>query len=194
MKFFDKLGLVLFSLMVLILSIITCALILNWIEFDLLSDMVKDWTQIKLVSNIILGVSIFCMILSLKCIFFNSFSKEEMKNKDGILMENENGKLLVTKDTIESLTNTVIKSFENAESATTKVELTQENQIKIFITLFVKPEAVIKELSNKLQIKVKEAIKNSIDLDVLEVDIRVKNISMKKEKIVEKEVIIKEKE
>lgn len=194
MKFFDKLGLVFFSLIILILSILTCALVLNWIEFELIVEIIKEWTSVALISNVILGVAAFCMILSLKCIFFNSFSREEMKKKDGILMENENGKLLVTKDTIESLTNTAIKSFDNAESSTTKVELSAMNEIKVFITLFVKPEAVIKELSNKLQIKVKEAIKNSIDLDATEVNIKVKNISVKKEKIVEKEIIIKEKE
>lgn len=194
MKFFDKLGLVFFSLIILILSIITCVLILNWIEIDLITEILKEWMEISLVSNIILGIAIFCMLLSLKCIFFNSFSREDMKNKDGILMENENGKLLVTRDTIESLTNTVIKSFDNTESSTTKVQLSQSNEIKIFITLFVKPEAIIKELTNKLQLKVKEAIKTSIDLDTIEVNIKVKNISVKKEKIVEKEIIIKENE
>ena len=45
----------------------------------------------------------------------------------------------------------------------------------------VHPDAVIKDLSAKLQSNVKEAIKKSLDLDVTEVNIRVKNISTKKE-------------
>ena len=57
----------------------------------------------------------------------------------------------------------------------------EESHIKIYITLSVHPDAVIKDLSAKLQSNVKEAIKKSLDLDVTEVNIRVKNISVKKE-------------
>ena len=97
------------------------------------------------------------------------------------MLENDNGKLLVSKDTLESLANTVVKSFDSAETVTTKVEVDEESNVKIYITLFVHPDAVIKELSNKLQSNIKETIKNSLGLDVKEVNIRIKNISVKKE-------------
>ena len=67
------------------------------------------------------------------------------------------------------------------EAVMTKVEVDEESHIKIYITLSVHPDAVIKDLSSKLQSNVKEAIKKSLDLDVTEVNIRVKNISAKKE-------------
>ena len=79
------------------------------------------------------------------------------------------------------MANTVIKSFDSAETVMTKVEVDEESHIKIYITLSVHPDAVIKDLSAKLQSNVKEAIKKSLDLDVTEVNIRVKNISAKKE-------------
>ena len=50
----------------------------------------------------------------------------------------------------------------------TKVELDNENNVSIFITLFVYPDAIIKELTISLQKDIKETIKKSLDLEVKE--------------------------
>ena len=181
MKLLDKFNLVLFSVLILVISLIVCFLSFGWLTMDLALDGVKFLITNTLANNIALGASIILMILAIKSIFFNSFSKEKSENRDGILLENDNGKLLVSKDTIESLANTVVKSFDSSESVMTKVEVDSESHVKIYITLFVYPEAVIKELSSKLQTNVKDTIKKSLDLDVTEVNIRVKNIGVKKE-------------
>ncbi len=181
MKTLDKFNLVLFSIIILIISLAICLLSFGWLDLDLavngIESLVKNYTA----SNIALGVSIVLILLAIKSIFFNSYSKEKIENKEGILLENDNGKLLVSRDTIESLTNAVVKSFESAESVMTKVEVDAESHVRIYITLFVYPDAIIKELSTKLQNNVKETIKKSLDLDVTEVNIRIKNISVKKE-------------
>lgn len=181
MKGLDKFNLVLFSLLILVISIIVCLLSFGWISLDLALKGVEILVTNEIASKIALGASIVLILLSLKSIFFNSYYKEKMEGKDGILLENDNGKLLVSRDTIESLTNTVVKSFDSAETVMTKVQIDEESHIKIYVTLFVHPDAVIKELSNKLQTNVKETIKKSLDLDVAEVNIRIKNISVKKE-------------
>lgn len=181
MKFLDKFNLVLFSIIILVISLIICLLSFGWLGLDLAVDGISFLVKNTVASNVSLGVAIILILLALKSIFFNSYSKEQMQNKDGILLENDNGKLLVSRDTIESLTNAVVKSFESAESVMTKVEVDNESHVKIYITLFVYPDAVIKELSSKLQTNVKETIKKSLDLDVTEVNIRIKNISVKKE-------------
>lgn len=181
MKLLDKFNLVLFSILILIISLIICLLSFGWLNISLALNGVTFLATNTVANNIALGVSIVLILLAIKSIFFNSYSKEKMQNKEGILLENDNGKLLVSRDTIESLTNTVVKSFESAENVMTKVELDSESHVKIYITLFVYPDAIIKELSNKLQTNVKETIKKSLDLDVTEVNIRIKNISVKKE-------------
>ena len=181
MKILDKFNLVLFSIILVIISIIVCFLSFGWIGLDLATSTLTFLVQDTVANNIALGVSIVLLLLSLKSIFFNSASKERLENKEGILLENDNGKLLVSRDTIESLTNAVVKSYDSAESVMTKVDVDEESQVKIYITLFVYPDAIIKELSSKLQINVKDTIKKSLDLDVKEVNIRIKNISVKKE-------------
>lgn len=180
MKGLDRFNLILFSIIILVLSILGCFLQFGWINIDLATDGISFLLENNVASNITLGLAIVLILLSVKSIFFNSYASES-QGKDGILLENDNGKLLVSRDTIESLTNTVIRSFNSAETIMTKVEVDEESHIKIYITLSVHPDAVIKDLSAKLQSNVKEAIKKSLDLDVTEVNIRVKNISVKKE-------------
>ena len=184
MKFLDKFNLVLFSIIILVISLIVCLLSAGWLDFALALKGIAFITTNTVASNIALGTSIILILLAMKSIFFNSNSSEKMQSKEGILLENDNGKLLVSRDTIESLTNTVVKSFDSAESVMTKVEVDNESNVRIYITLFVYPDAIIKELSNKLQTNVKETIKKSLDLDVTEVNIRIKNVSVKKEPII----------
>lgn len=184
MKFLDKFNLILFSVLILLLSLIICLLSFGWLDLDLAIDGVSFLVQSSIASNTSLVIAIILILLAVKSIFFNSLSKEKNEGKEGILLENDNGKLLISRDTIESLTNAVVRSFESAENVMTKVEVDEESHVKIYITLFVYPDAVIKDLSSKLQTDVKLAIKKSLDLEVSEVNIRIKNISVKKEQIV----------
>ena len=176
MKILDKIGLALFSSLMLIISIIVCLMIFGWLSVDLVHQLVVMAINDNVSSNIILGLSIVFILLAIKCIFFDSSSKQEMDYKNGILLENSDGKLLITKDTIENLVNSVVKGFESAENVITRVELDKENNVTVFVNLSVKENAIIKELSTNLQTKIKTTIKKTSDLEVKEVNIKVKDI------------------
>lgn len=179
MKFIDRLILVIFSVVILAISLVTGFVITGWLEIDVIADFVTEVLSNSVTGPIALGIAILFCILAMKSIFFSSYSSE--KSKEGILLENEHGKLLVSKDTVENLTSAVVRNFESVESSNTRVEVDSENKISIFITLSVYSEAVIKDLASKLQNDVKEAVKNSLDLEIKEVNVRIKNINSKKE-------------
>ena len=103
MKILDRIGLALFSSLMLIISIIVCLMIFGWLSVDLVHELVVMAINDSVSSNIMLGLSIAFILLAIKCIFFDSSSKQEMDYKNGILLENSDGKLLITKDTIENL-------------------------------------------------------------------------------------------
>lgn len=176
MKILDRIGLALFSSLMLIISIIVCLMIFGWLSVDLVHELVVMAINDSVSSNIMLGLSIAFILLAIKCIFFDSSSKQEMDYKNGILLENSDGKLLITKDTIENLVNSVVKGFDSAENVTTRVELDNENNVTVFVNLSVKENAVIKEVSTNLQTKIKTTIKKTSDLEVKEVNIKVKDI------------------
>ena len=181
MKILDKIGLVLFSSIMLLVSLALIFTIAGWLDLDLVIDSVEYITTDNIGAKITFGVAVVFILLAIKCIFLNSDTSSTSNSKDGILLENDSGKLLVSKDTIESLTNAVVRNFETAQNVMTKVELDNDNNVSIYITLFVYPDAVIKDLTASLQKNIKETIKKSLDLEVKDVNVRIKNITVKKE-------------
>ena len=185
MKTIEKITLVLFSSLTLILSVFVCLVIFGWLSVDAIGDIATVLTTDPVTSKIILAFAIIFILLAIKCIFFDSSSKEKEEYRNGILLENSNGKLLITKETIENLVKAVVKGFDSAEDVTTSVELDNENNLRVFVNLTVKENAVIKELSSNLQTKIKETIKQSSDLEVKEVNIKVQNIEQTKDNTIE---------
>ena len=181
MKVLDKIGLVLFSTIILLGCLALLLTIAEWLDLNLVIDAVEFMTTDQIGAKITFGASILLILLAVKCIFLSSEQKSTSSLKDGILLENDNGKLLVSKDTIESLTNAVVRNYETAQNVMTKVELDNENNVSIYITLFVYPDAVIKDLTISLQKDIKETVKRSLDLEVKDVNVRIKNITIKKE-------------
>lgn len=181
MKVLDKIALVLFSSIILILSALFCFAIFGWISVDVMSYYVKLMVANDAASKVALGVFTVFILLAIKGIFFTNDSQKDKSIENGILIENENGKLLISKDTIQNLVSGVVKGFENTQDVNSKVILTKDNNIMIDVTLFVTQDAIIKDLSNKLQLKIKEVIKQSMDIEIAEVNIKIRNIAPKQE-------------
>jgi len=176
MKILERIGLALFSTLILIISVITCLLIFGWLDTEIIFGLIEKAIETETISNVILGLCVFFILLAIKCIFFDSNSKKEIEYKNGILLENSDGKLLITKETIENLVSNIVKGFDNAENAVSRVELDKDNNVRVFINLSVKENTVIKELSTNLQTKIKTTIKDTSDLEVKEVNIKVKDM------------------
>ncbi len=68
----------------------------------------------------------------------------------------KSGKLMISKETIENLVNSVALNFQSAQEVTTRVALDKESNVTVFINLTVSEEAIIKDLSANLQARIKE--------------------------------------
>lgn len=177
MKVLDKIGLAVFSILVLILSIIMCLLIFGWLDLNSVHIFVEAALQDRVTTNILLTCSLIFIALSIKCIFFSSEDKIVNGIKDGILMKNADGELVISKTTLEELVTNVAKGFDSAQNVVSKIILDEENKLIVYVTLNVKENAVIKELSTNIQTKVKDAVKKSSDLEVKEVNVSVRNLA-----------------
>ena len=181
MKTLEKITLIIYSNIMLILAVVLCLLVFGWLDMDLVGNMMYSLIVGDTSSKILLGVSVVFILLSIKCIFFDSTSREQMKERQGVLLENESGKLMISKETIENLVNSVALNFQSAEDVTTRVELDRENNVKVYVNLIINSNAVIKDLSANLQAKIKEKIKTATDLEVKEVNITVKKVAQNEE-------------
>lgn len=187
MKVVEKITLIIYSNIILIMAVIACLLVFGWLDVDVVLSLTKGLIISETSSKIILGISLVCMLLSIRCIFFDPTSKQELREKQGVLLANDNGKLMISKETIENLVEAVTKEYKMAKEVTSKVELDKDNNVNIFVNLVIGSDTVIKDLSVDLQNKIKSKVKETTDLDVKEVNITVKKAVQEKQPKIEKE-------
>ena len=176
MKFLERFTLIVYSYIVLIMAVIFSLLIFNWLNFETAGNMINALLTGAVTSKITLTICIIFMLLSIKCIFFDESSKEKLKESQGILLKNENGELMISKDSIDNMVKNAVSGFETVKECNTKIEVNSENHIIITLLLVVNENVVIKDLASNLQTKVKEEIKKISDLDVQEVNVKIVNL------------------
>lgn len=180
MKFLERLALVIYSYIIILLSIIVSLLVFNWIEIDKISEILRILVTGAVSSKILLGLSVFFILLSIKCIFFDDRSKQKAKEVQGILLKNENGQLMISKESIENIVKNTVDGFENIQECNARIDVNSENQLRITLFLTVNDNVVIKELASNLQNKIKEEVKKVSDLDVQEVNVKVMGLQENK--------------
>ena len=185
MKTLDKIGMIIFANLILILSVIICLLIFGWLDPESVYFVIKLALNDTVTTNIFLGISVVLILLAIKCIFFTSTDKKINGIKDGILLKNDDGQLVISKSTLEELVNNVVKGFDSAQDVQSKIILDEEKNLKVYVTLNVKENAIIKELSTNLQNKIKSAIKKTSDLEVKEVNISIKELQSEENQVIE---------
>ena len=173
MKFLERFTLITYSLVILILSIIVSLLIFNWMDFGVVTEMLEALVTGSISSKITLGVCVVFILLSIKCMFFDEKSKEVLKETQGILLKNENGQLMISRETIDNMVKNAVTGFENVKQCNTRIEVNEQNQLKITLFLTVTENVVIKEVAGNIQTKIKDEIKKISDLDVQEVNVKI---------------------
>ena len=177
MKFLEKLGLALFSIITLVISIVLCLIAFGWMESSIFSILIGKILLSQTYTYIMVGVCVFLILLAIRCIFFTD-QKEESEEvaDDGILLQNEDGRLLITVETLKNMAQSVINSFPNIIDSSVGVIITKENNIVISVSIDVTRETIIKDTSSRLQIKIKKAVKDATDLEIESVNVRVRNV------------------
>lgn len=176
MKKLDKVILVLFSILILVQSILVMFMIAGWLDLTTASRIIGIALNGDLCAKVILVVEIILLLLSLKCIFFDS--EEAQEKEKGILMQNDNGRLLISKSTLENIVTSVIKGFDSVETVSVQVDVDTLNNLIISVNIIVGKDVIIKDLTLNMQNKIKEAVKKTSDLEVKSVNVKIKDIQM----------------
>ena len=87
---------------------------------------------------------------------------------------------MISRVRIDNMVKHVITGFENVKECNTKIDVTEQNQLKITLLLSVNENVIIKELASNLQTKIKEEVKKVSDLDVQEVNVKVMSLQENK--------------
>ena len=179
MKKINKIVLVIFSVIILVLGVFINILAVGWLDYSTAFTLFKNMLTNKPTSQIILIGTELCMLFAILCIFVDTDEKKERKNGQDVLMQNDNGRLMISRNTLENLVSSVVNRFSSAKDVQTVIQLDEGNNVIVLVDLSVTDDVVIKELTLNLQNKIKEAIKKTSDLEVKEVDVRIKDIANK---------------
>ena len=183
MKILEKIALFIFSIIILALSIISCLVISKIIDLKIIYDYLSEAINQDDFVKVALVVISILVLLAIKALFFPTRAKKKNEIKTGVLLENKDGRLLISRDTIENMVESIARSFDDAIDVQTKVNLDENNIITVYIALLVKEDTVIKQLSTNIQTKIKETIKNNTDLEVDKVNINIRNINSNKPEV-----------
>ena len=160
-----------FSLIVLALVIIKLMLMYNLFSGEIKNGInyVIDFKfNNALYNNILISVLSFIGLLSFVIIF--SKDKKEVA-QDGILLENSNGKLLISRETLQNLVKDLAKNIPGTENAVSSIVIDKNNKLLVIVDISMK------DVTKLLQEDVKKFIKATSDLEVSEVNVNVVNIS-----------------
>ena len=178
MKLIEKIILVIYSIIILILSFVFCLLIFRFLNVDIINNFIFQIVNNYILSIITVIISVIFILMSIKCIFF--LSKKSDYYKDNISLKNEEGKLVITKVTIENIVNNVINGFQNMKDANIKVKFDKQNNIVVNLEVFASENADMQELTQNIRNKIKNTIKKSSGLIVKEINVKIKNIQTEK--------------
>lgn len=180
MKFLDKLSLKIFSIIMFVVSITLILIVLEVIPLQYIANSIAILTDGSKNIKITIIVAAVLLLLAIKGLFFTS--KQVDASKDGIVLENTSGKLVISKESLENMIASVVKEIPGAESISSRTILDKDKNLIVYITTVVSRDVMLKDISTELQTRIKDAMKRTADLDVKEVNIRIKNITSKKVK------------
>jgi uncharacterized alkaline shock family protein YloU len=181
MRFLERTTLKIFSIIMLFISITMLLIVFEIIPTTFYSNGVTFLMDDTIYRRITIGVCVVSILLALKCIF--SKLKPVDVTKNGIILENANGKLVISRESLENLINGIAKEMPGAENASSRILLDSDKNLVININLTVLGNVVIKEITVELQKRVKEALRRTADLEVRLVNVNIKNINSKKTKM-----------
>ena len=118
MTVFQKVVSVTLASVVLVVSIVLMLTLGGILEPTFGADMMSNIVEENFLSRLLFVLAIYLFIISLREIAFGE--KIESEGKDGIILENESGKLIISKESLENLIAGVGKEIDGADAITSK--------------------------------------------------------------------------
>lgn len=177
MKSLEKLILILFSIIILVISVFLILTSTEMIKTTEILGAVEAWLVNNKVAGIVIG-SIFALF-GLIGVFSCSSDSEDVKT--GLAIKNEQGTVYITKDTFENIILSITKNY--AELKNVKVELNVDDTgVTANIFAYILPDTILPDLTSKLQAHIKNGVKKQTTVEIKEANIKVKGVYFEQQK------------
>ena len=174
MKILEKFVLILYSFLMLIVSAIVCLILFKVISIDQIKECIEYVQKDTALVITIIAIAIVCILLSIRCLFFRKKKQIKKSNTTEILLENESGRLLISKNAIENAAKNIVReSLHLNTDIKVTADIDPANNISIYIAVMLDRALNVRDLTLDLQLRIKNEIKNSFGLEVKQVNIKV---------------------
>lgn len=195
MKILEKFVLILYSFLVLVISVVLCLVIFKIIDIETINNCIKYMLEDSTILITVLASSIVCILLSIRCLFFRK--RKEIKKSDAtdILLENESGRLLISKRAIENAVRNVVNNVvKDTKDCKVIVDIDPANYLSVYVSILLNNNLKIRDMTLDLQLKIKSQIKDDFDLDVKQVNIKIDSVEEKENEKKESKKIVEKNE
>lgn len=170
MGIIDRVILSIYTLLLIFLSLGVILLSLRLISLDIMwtsfSYIYGQW-EAGVVSLVFLLVSLRLLLAGLR----------PSRRKDTIVHHTGMGDIHISLHAVENLVEKVARHTRGVRGAKIAVDYGEQTGLKISIRAAVSPESNVPGVSTEIQQRVKEYIKSTVGIDLVDIDILVENIS-----------------
>lgn len=177
MKNLEKLILIIFSIIILVVSVFLILISTEMIKTTEIFTVIESW----LVSNKIAGIVIGGIFALLGLIGIFSFSNEGEDVKTGLAIKNDNGTVYITKETFENIILGITKNYPELKNVKVEINVSEEG-VSTNIFAYILPDTILPELTLKVQNNIKSGVKKQTTVEIKEANIKVKGVYFEQSK------------
>ncbi len=188
MRFLDRLINFIFSLVMLVVSVVVLLVMFDFADSSFVNGLLTDYVWNVQNKTIVIIIASLVFLAGLKTtIFLADFRK---KKKVPIMVSSDNGNIQIASEMIESTAKAVAKSHDEVKEVNAKM-VNKNKGVDIYMSLLVSQDTNIRALTIAIQEEVKNKIHDTTGVLVLNTDIKVKNIVEKKKIFSEEPLVVK---
>ena len=180
MRFLDKLINFIFSLAMLIVSVVILLVIFNFVDSCFVNGLINGYVWNADYKMIVAITSFVVFLAGLKTTIFLSDFKQ--KKKIPIMVGTDNGNIQIAQETIENTAKAVAYGHEEVKDVNVKM-VNRTKGVEIYMSLMVAQDTNIRAITRQIQEEVKEKIHDTTGVYVLNTDIKIRNIVEKNKKV-----------
>lgn len=176
MRIFDRILLTIYTLFVILLSLMLLGIALSIIDYNLIGNLLSNasynWNAL------ILGAIAIVLFLASIRLLVAGYSRK--KAVSTLLMNTELGVIRVSVNTLDTLTQKAVRSFQEVKEIKSVV-LPDPDGIRIQLKISILPDIAMPELSKDIQQKVKEYVESLSGISVKEVQVYIESLLVAKQ-------------
>ncbi len=177
MKGFEKFLLIVFSIVIIIMSVGILLYSTEMIENVTIFVTIRNW----LVNNKIVGICIGAVfaLLGLVGVFYSSDSADDKKG--GLAIKGEKGTVYLTRDTFESIILAVTRGYVELKNVKVDILMSEEGIIANVYAMIL-PDTVVPTLTAKLQDNIKSSVLKQTTVEIKEANIKIRGVYIEPQK------------